>query len=183
MSTTQTPTQAFNTVSDNPLGLESSLTESICEGMNIALASFQTLYLQYQKHHFVIQGSEFYMLHNWFNESVGAVRSHAHDLGERLNNLGGVPVASLQGIASLCCFNAEADGVFTARQMLENDLAAEQALIDLLRRLASQAESLGDRASRYLYESILLATEERAAHNAHFLVSDSLTTAFVVSRT
>ncbi len=30
--------------------------------------------------------------------------------------------------------------------MLEHDLIAEQAIIDLLRRQAGQAESLGDRA-------------------------------------
>jgi len=55
-----------------------------------------------------------------------------------------------------------------------NDLAAEQAIIDLLRRQAAQAESLGDRATRYLYEQILLKTEDRAFHLHHFLANDSL---------
>jgi DNA-binding ferritin-like protein len=63
--------------------------------------------------------------------------------------------------------------------MIEHDLAAEQALIQLIRRQAAQAESLGDRATRYLYEKILLETEERAYHLNHFLVHDSLTLAFV----
>jgi DNA-binding ferritin-like protein (oxidative damage protectant) len=58
--------------------------------------------------------------------------------------------------------------------MLKNDLAAEQAIIDLLRRQAAQAESLGDRATRYLYEQILLKTEDRAFHLSHFLANDSL---------
>jgi DNA-binding ferritin-like protein len=63
--------------------------------------------------------------------------------------------------------------------MVENDLAAEQAVIQLLRRQAAQAESLGDRATRYLYEQILLKTEERAYHLAHFLAHDSLTVGFI----
>ena len=58
-------------------------------------------------------------------------------------------------------------------------LGAEQAIIQLLRRQAAQAESLGDRATRYLYEQILLKTEERAYHLNHFLAPDSLTLAFV----
>jgi DNA-binding ferritin-like protein len=62
--------------------------------------------------------------------------------------------------------------------MLENDLAAEQATINLIRRQASQSESLGDRGTRYLYEKILLKTEERAYHLAHFLAKDGLTTSF-----
>ncbi len=63
--------------------------------------------------------------------------------------------------------------------MVEHDLAAEQAIIQLIRRQAGQAESLGDRATRYLYEKILLKTEERAFHLDHFLAKDSLTLGFV----
>jgi len=38
-----------------------------------------------------------------------------------------------------------------------------------------------DRATRYLYEKILLKIEERAYHLDHFLAQDSLTFAFVGS--
>jgi DNA-binding ferritin-like protein len=62
---------------------------------------------------------------------------------------------------------------------VENDLQAEQAVINLLRRQAAQAESVGDRATRYLYEQFLLQTEDRAFHLDHFLAEDSLTFAFV----
>lgn len=71
-------------------------------------------------------------------------------------------------------FTPEPDGIFNARQMLEHDLKAEQDVINLLRRQASQAESIGDRATRYLYEQILLQTEDRAFHLAHFLAEDTL---------
>jgi DNA-binding ferritin-like protein len=63
--------------------------------------------------------------------------------------------------------------------MVEHDLAAEQAMIGLIRRQAAQAESLGDRATRYLYETILIKTEERAYHLGHFLAHDSLTLGFM----
>jgi len=57
---------------------------------------------------------------------------------------------------------------------LENDLVGEQAIIAPIRSQASQAESLGDRATRHLYEQILLKTEERAYHIGHFLAPDTL---------
>jgi DNA-binding ferritin-like protein len=178
MTPVQTPVQTWNEIRENPILLDISVTTTVCEGLNTALASFQALYLQYQKHHFVVEGSEFYMLHTWFQESSDAARGHVHSVGERLDGLGGVPVASFDRLAQLCCFTPEPDGIFAARPMLEHDLAAEQALVELLRRLATQAESLGDRATRYLYETILLATEDRAFHAQHFLASDSLTPAF-----
>lgn len=171
--------QAFGEVRDNPVVLDHSVTEPVCDGLNTALASFQGLYLQYQKHHFVVEGAEFYSLHQFFGDSYEQVQEYVDDLGERLNGLGGVPAASFTKLAQLCCFQQEADGVYACRQMVENDLTAEQAIIQLLRRLAAQAESLGDRATRFLYEKILLETEERAYHLAHFLAHDSLTLGFV----
>jgi DNA-binding ferritin-like protein len=69
--------------------------------------------------------------------------------------------------------------MYDCRKMVEHDLVAEQAMIQVLRRQAAQAESLGDRATRYMYEQILLKTEERAYHLDHFLTHDSLTVAFV----
>lgn len=169
----------FGQVYDNPILLDRSVTTPVCEGLNIALASFQGLYLQYQKHHFVVEGAEFYMLHQYFSESYEEVHLNVHDVGERLDGLGGVPVASFSQLAQMCCFEPEPDGVFACRQMVEHDLAAEQAIIGLIRRQAAQAESLGDRATRYLYEKILLETEERAYHLGHFLAHDSLTLGFM----
>lgn len=179
MPETKTIIQPFDRVGDNPVLLDRSVTVPVCEGLNVALASFQALYLQYQKHHFVVDGAEFYSLHKFFEESYDDVADHVHDLGERLNGLGGVPAASFSKLAEFCCFEPEADGVYSCRAMIEHDLGAEQAIIQTIRRMASQAESLGDRGTRYLYEQILLKTEERAYHLDHFLAEDSLTFKFV----
>lgn len=179
MSEAQTLLRNFGEVYDNPVLLDRSVTGPVCEGLNVALASFQALYLQYQKHHFVVEGAEFYMLHEFFGESYEQVQGHVHDIGERLDGIGGVPAASFSKLAQLCCFEPEADGVYNCTAMVEHNLAAEQAMIGLIRRQAAQAESLGDRATRYLYETILLKTEERAYHLAHFLAHDSLTLGFM----
>lgn len=176
MAATLTPIQAFGQVSENVVLLDGSVTQPVCEGLNAALASFQALYLQYQKHHFVVEGAEFYQLHEFFQECYEAVGGHVHDLGERLNGLGGVPAASWTRLAELCCFTPEPDGAFRCRQMVEHDLQAEQQVLTLLRNQATQAESLGDRATRYLLEQILLKTEERAYHLSHFLAPDTLVT-------
>lgn len=174
MSEVATPIQTFEQVVGNPINLGLEVTVPICEGLNVAQATFQGLYLQYQKHHFVVEGTEFYQLHEFFEESYESVRSHAHDFSERLSGLGGIPAASFTKLAELCAFTPEIDGRFSARDMLQHDLAAEQAAIAVLRSQAAQAESMGDRATRYIYEKVLLATEDRAFHIDHFLTNDSL---------
>jgi len=174
MPATETLLQTYGEVADNPILFEKSVTEPIVEGLGVAYASFMALYLQYQKHHFVVEGSEYYMLHDYFSESYEEVQEHAHDVGERLHGLGGIPALTFGKFADLCCFEQESDDVFRCRLMIEHDLTAEQSLIEMIRRHASQAESLGDRATRHLYEQILLKTEERAYHLEHFLTPDSL---------
>ena len=174
MPVTETCLQAYGEIADNPIFLEKSVTEPIVEGLGIAYASFMSLYMQYQKHHFVVEGSEYYMLHDYFSESYEAVQEHAHEVGERLHGLGGIPPASFGTLAALCCFEPEADDAYRCRLMIDHNLKAEQSIIQLLRRLAGQAESLGDRATRYLLEQLLLKTEERAYHLEHFLTPDSL---------
>ena len=178
MAASEIALQPFNQIRENPIALELNVTTAICEGLNITLSSFQALYLQYQKHHFVVEGAEFYQLHQFFSESYEQVQDHVHELGERLNGLGGIPAASFSKLAELCCFAPEGDGGYSCRDMVEHDLMAEQEIIKTIRRQAGQAESLGDRATRYLYEKILLETEDRAFHLDHFLVHDSLTPAF-----
>lgn len=177
--TTQTLVRAFGEVGENPVGLEKSVTAAVCEGLNLVYASFQALYVQYQKHHFVVEGAEFYSIHEFFQASYGETQEHAHDLAERLNGLGGIPAGTFTTLNELCCFTPESEGAYNCRQMIENDLSAEQSIIALLRRLATQSESIGDRATRYLYEQLLLKTEERAFHLEHFLAQDSLTLSFV----
>ena len=68
----------------------------------------------------------------------------------------------------------EPDDVYRCRLMIEHNLEAERSIIEVMQRQASQAESFGDRATRYLYEQILLKTEERAYHLEHFLTPDTL---------
>lgn len=174
MSAIETLQQVYGEIATNPILLEQSVTEPVVEGLGIAHASFVALYLQYQKHHFVVEGSEYYMLHDYFSESYEAVEKHAHDLGERLHGLGGVPALTFGKLSELCCFKQEPDDVFRCQLMIEHDLEAERSLTDLIRRQATQAESLGDRATCHLYEQILLKTEERAYHLEHFLSRDSL---------
>ena len=67
------------------------------------------MYLQYQKHHFVVEGSEYYSLHEFFAESYAEVQEHVHELGERLNGIGGIPAATFAKLAELCCFDQESE--------------------------------------------------------------------------
>ncbi|BAC90507.1 DNA starvation/stationary phase protection protein DpsA [Gloeobacter violaceus] len=166
--------QAFGQLQDNAVGLERSITEPVTEGLNHLLASFYTLYHQYQKHHWVVEGTEFGQLHETFDDYAGETRGYAEDLGERIDGLGAVPVSRPARLQEMSCFQPEDDGVFDCRTMLVNDLGAEQSIIKLLRQQIAAAGSLGDYGTEHYLKEVLLKTEERAFHLAHYLADDSL---------
>lgn len=58
MSELHTANQSVGRVKASSVGLDIDVTIPVCEGLNIVLASFQGLYLQYQKHHFVVEGAD-----------------------------------------------------------------------------------------------------------------------------
>lgn len=58
MSELHTANQSVGRVKASSVGLDIEVTIPVCEGLNIVLASFQGLYLQYQKHHFVVEGAD-----------------------------------------------------------------------------------------------------------------------------
>lgn len=122
----------------------------------------------------IFQGTEFGQLHRTFDEYADQVRGHAEELGERVDGLGGVPVSTPVRLQELSCFQPEGEDVFDCRTMLIHDLGAEQTIVALLRRQIAAAASLGDYASEYYLKKVLLETEERAFHLAHYLADDSL---------
>lgn len=166
--------QAFGTLQDNPVGLERSITEPVTEGLNHLLASFYTLYHQYTKHHWVVEGTEFGDLHQYFENYAEQTRGYAEDLGERIDGLGAVPVSRPGKLEEMSCFRPEDDGAFDCRTMIVNDLGGEQSIITLLRQQIATAGSLGDYATEHYLKGVLVETEERAFHLAHYLADDSL---------
>lgn len=167
-------TRNFGEVVGNPVSLEGEVTFPVCEGLNMTLASFHVLDLQYQKHCCVVEGAVSRSLHGFFSESCEEVRKHIRDLSKRLSILGGIPAATFLKLENLRCVDLEPDGAYDCRTMIEHDLKVEQSLISIIRRGATQAESMGDRATRCMYEKILEETEYRAFRLARFLKSTTL---------
>ncbi len=165
---------AVGQVGDNAIDLERSITEPVIEGLNYLLASFYTLYHQYQKHHWVVEGAEFGELHKTFDEYGAQVRGYAELLGERIDGLGGLPVSTPAKLQSMSCFQIEEEGAFDCRTMLVNDLGAEVAILRMLRQQIAASGSLGDYATEHYLKNVLMESEERAFHLGHYLADDSL---------
>lgn len=163
-----------NHVEKNPIGLSDSVSGELIPQLDSHLATMFSLFHQYQKHHWVVEGPQFRDLHLFFGEAYEEVHKQCDRVAERITAIGGIPTSSPAGIASLSYNEHEPEGTFPIREMMTRDLDHEGAIAVKLRETIQAARDLGDPGTAQLLTEVLLEVEDRAHHLDHFLGNDSL---------
>jgi DNA-binding ferritin-like protein len=174
MSTQKTVRQEAGTVEDNELRLETAKAEQVVEALNTDLAATYVLYHQLKKHHWNVEGAEFNDLHVFLGDAAGNAEAAADELAERLQAIGGTPIASGKRLEEHAPVEAEGEDVYDIRTSLENDLDIYGDIIESLRDHVELATNLGDHATAQLLREILVEVEEDAHHIDHYLEDDTL---------
>jgi DNA-binding ferritin-like protein len=169
-----TPWRAPGTIEENPVGLDADTVQQLVPKLDAIQCTLWTLYHQYQKHHWLVEGPQFRDLHHFFEESYEEVHKYLDRVAERLTALGGIPTSEPAAIAERSLVTHEPEGAYRIRQMLEHDLAAERTLARALRETIQHARDLGDPGTERTVKKVLTKVEDRAHHLDHFLGEDSL---------
>ncbi|QCC52114.1 DNA starvation/stationary phase protection protein DpsA [Halapricum salinum] len=174
MSTQKEVRQEAGTVDENRLRLEQGKAEQIVEALNTDLAATYVLYHQLKKHHWNVEGAEFHDVHVFLGEAAGRAEEAADELAERLQAIGGAPIAGGKNLEEHAPVEPEDEDVYDIRTSLENDLEIYGDIIESLRDHIDLATNLGDHATAELLREILVEVEEDAHHIDHYLEDDSL---------
>ncbi|MHC5004455.1 MAG: ferritin-like domain-containing protein [Planctomycetota bacterium] len=158
----------------NPIGLGKDVVGTVAPLLDEHLASMFTLFHQYQKHHWLVEGPQFRDIHVFLEESYTQVHQQVDAIAERMTALGAVPTSSPVQQAELSYIEHEPEGVFRLRAMLERDREAEGTIARKLRTTIQECTRLGDFGTETLLKQTLLAVEDRAHHLDHYLGGDSL---------
>ena len=130
---------------------------------------------QYNKHHWLTEGPEsFLSLHHLLDEHVEKTVEHIDKIGERIARLGGIPTAHPVTQHELSYIKHEAEGRYTMRDMLRNDLEHEMKLQQKMREQIQRAHDLQDFGTVEALEEILLNREDLAYHLYSVLEDDTL---------
>jgi DNA-binding ferritin-like protein len=140
-----------------------------------------TLYHQYHKHHWLVEGPQFRDLHLFFEDNYTEIHKAFDKIAERLTVMGYAPTSAPSEFAKISYIEHEPQGVFRIRESLEEDMKAERTIAIELRNSIKEAFELGDYATKNLLEKQLYKTEDRAHHIEHFLGDDSLAVGFLHS--
>lgn len=166
--------QELNVVRDNPFGLPQAAASKVVEMLNQDLASMFTLYHQYHKHHWIVEGAQFFELHLLLEEHYTQLHNQFDEVAERIVALGGLPVTGPTQIEQHAYIKHEAEGMFDLREMLDHDVDAECTIAEKMREHITEANQLGDYGTESLLKTILETGEKRAAFLEKHLMRESL---------
>ena len=175
MSTQKSVLKQSGTVERSPaLRLEQEKVEQIVDALNTDLAAAYVLYHQIKKHHWNVEGAEFRDIHLFLGEAAEELEEAADELAERVQALGGVPLARGAELEEHAPIEPEDDDVYDIRTSLANDMDAYGDMIEMVREHVELTQNLGDHASSELLRQQLLQLEEDAHHIEHYLEEDTL---------
>ncbi len=161
-------------IEDNPVGLDEEAVEQLIPKLDEIQCTLWTLYHQYHKHHWLVEGPQFRDLHLFFEENYEEVHKYVDRIAERITALGGIPTSSPTEQDELSHVEHEPEGTYRLRAMLEHDREAERILSVLVRETIDVAIEHGDHGTKRELEKVLTKAEDRAHHLDHLLGEDTL---------
>lgn len=136
------------------MGLSQESRKKIVDALNIDRAFELAAIIQYMGHHYEADGPESFSVTGLFKSTSMDEMKHAELIAERIVYLGGAPVQK----------PAEIKRGGEVRQMVGDDLEAENGAIERYRQHIKLCDELGDSTTRLMLEGIL-AQEETHADN------------------
>jgi DNA-binding ferritin-like protein len=161
-------------IEENPVGLSEEAVQDLIPKLDEIQCTLWTLYHQYHKHHWLVEGPQFRDMHLFFEENYEEVHKYVDRIAERVTALGGIPTSSPAQQAELSHVEHEPEGTYRLRTMLEHDLQAERTLATLVRETIDVALEHGDHGTKRELEKVLTKAEDRAHHIDHVLGEDTL---------
>jgi DNA-binding ferritin-like protein len=170
-------------IEENPVGIDEAAAEQLIPKLDEIQCTLWTLYHQYHKHHWLVEGPQFHDLHDFFEENYTEVHKYVDRVAERITALGGIPTSSPAKQAELSHVEHEPEGTYRLRRMLQHDLDGERTLCGQLREAIRLADDHGDPGTERTLKKVLTKAEDRAHHIDHLLGDDSLELGLTADRT
>jgi starvation-inducible DNA-binding protein len=153
--------QKFGTVIPRlSIGLSEDVRLKMTEKLNVLLADTSSLRDLYKKFHWQVGGPTFYQLHLLFDKHFGQQVELVDTIAERIQILGGVSVAMAPDIAELTRLERPPKGREEVPVQISRLLAAHELIIKDARKVAKEADDLGDDGTNDLLISDVVRTNE-----------------------
>ncbi|MBT2762818.1 DNA starvation/stationary phase protection protein [Paenibacillus sp. ISL-20] len=121
-------------------------TEELLQILNTQVANWSLLGVKLHHYHWYVQGHQFYVLHEKFEELYNTAASYVDELAERMLAIGGKPAASMAQYLKLSTLQEVSDEN-TAEQMVGQLVSDFEQLANELKAGIEAADQEGDDAT------------------------------------
>ncbi|OAT74157.1 Dps family protein [Parageobacillus thermoglucosidasius] len=119
------------------------MPKQLTDIVNKQIANWSVLYIKLHNYHWYVKGSQFFTLHEKFEQLYNEAALHIDELAERLLALGGAPVATMKESLEQSSVK-EATGQETAEQMVATIVSDFETMIAELKEGMHVADEVGD---------------------------------------
>lgn len=127
----------------NNIGLKMEYSEEVVGKLNAYLSSLQISYMNVRGYHWNIKGTQFFVLHEKFEEVYNTLNEMADEVAERILILGGKPLHSFSEYLKISEID-EKTNVSSAEETVTNLLEETGKLLATEREILSFASDNGD---------------------------------------
>jgi starvation-inducible DNA-binding protein len=128
--------------------------------LNTLLADYMVFYQKLRNYHWNVKGSEFFKLHEKFEEGYNEAADFADAIAERILARGSRPASTMSEFINTATLD-EDRSVPTAEEMVANLVSDIETLNGRTSSLIPEIEETGDRATANLLDDIIDAQDER----------------------
>jgi starvation-inducible DNA-binding protein len=130
-----------------------TMSRPVTEVLNKQVANWSVLYIKLHHFHWYVKGSNFYTLHEKFEEMYNEAAKNVDELAERLLAVGGKPVSTMKACIEQASIQ-EAAGGESAEQMVQAVITDFNTLIRESKEGITAAEAADDEATGDMFLGI-----------------------------
>ena len=127
--------------------------------LNKQIANWSTLYIKLHNYHWYVKGSQFFTLHEKFQELYEEAALHIDEIAERLLAVKGKPIATMRDYLSTSSIK-EASNNETAEQMVDQLIADFTTIIQELKTAMDLAQQEKDETTADMLLAIHTSLEK-----------------------
>ncbi|MGZ9583266.1 Dps family protein [Paenibacillus marinisediminis] len=121
--------------------------------LNQQVANLNMMYVKLHNYHWFVKGSNFFTLHEKFEELYDEMTAKMDEVAERLLTIGGQPYATLKEYVAHATIQ-EAAGNESSEQMLKQLIADFNQLVNEFGAASNEADNLGDKVTADMFVSM-----------------------------
>lgn len=143
----------------NNIGLDKDKSKQLAEGLNDLLSNYQTFYINTRGFHWNIKGSDFFQLHEKFEELYTDQQQKIDEIAERILTLGHRPFHSFEKYVEISEVKPATD-ISSPKECVQGILDAFKIILEKQRGLLNLSDELNDEGTNSLMSDYITEQEK-----------------------